>query len=75
MNKQKAIRKSMKLAHRSKIAMLGSNGDDGFPHIKALIKAKNDGLEKIWFSTNTSSRRVQQLANNNKACACILSTG
>lgn len=48
--------------------MLGTNGDDGYPNIKAMLKAKNDGLKKFWFSTNTSSKRVKQLKENNKAC-------
>jgi general stress protein 26 len=40
----------------------------GFPNIKAMLKMENQGLKKIWFSTNTSSKRVEQIKKNPKAC-------
>ena len=48
--------------------MLGTNGDGGYPNIKAMLNLKHEGLKKIWFSTNTSSKRVQQLKKDNRAC-------
>ena len=48
--------------------LLGTNGEDGFPNIKAVMNARHEGINRIWFSTNTSSRRVQQLRNDNRAC-------
>jgi general stress protein 26 len=33
-----------------------------------MIKMENEDLKRIWFSTNTSSRRIGQLARNPKAC-------
>ncbi|MCL5280120.1 MAG: pyridoxamine 5'-phosphate oxidase family protein [Planctomycetes bacterium] len=68
MQKEEAIREALALANRSGIAMLGTNGDEGYPNIKAMIKMENQGLNRIWFSTNTSSKRVSQLARNAKAC-------
>ena len=68
MQKEEAIREALALASRSGIAMLGTNGDNGYPNIKAMIKMENEGLNRIWFSTNTSSKRVSQLARNSKAC-------
>lgn len=41
-------------------------GSDGFPNIKAMLSDVNNGLREIWFSTNTSSKRVSQLKLNNK---------
>ena len=38
------------------------------PISKAMIKMENEGLNRIWFSTNTSSKRVSQLVRNSKAC-------
>jgi general stress protein 26 len=67
MEKEEAIQKALELANRSEIAMVGTNGDDGYPSIKAMIKMENEGLRAVWFSTNTSSRRVAQLARNPKA--------
>jgi general stress protein 26 len=68
MQKEEAIREGLALANRSEIAMVGTNGDNGYPNIKAMLKMENKGLERIWFSTNTSSKRVGQLVQNPKAC-------
>ncbi len=68
MQKEEAVKEGLNLANRSGIAMLGTNGDDGFPNIKAMIKVENEGLKEIWFSTNTSSKRVAQIKRNPKAC-------
>jgi len=66
--KEEAVQKALELANRSGIAMLGTNGDDGYPNIKAMIKVENEGLRTVWFSTNTSSRRVAQLLRDPKVC-------
>ncbi len=68
MQKEEAVRQALALATRSNIAMLGTNGDNGYPNIKAMIKMENEGLNRIWFSTNTSSKRLGQLIRNPKAC-------
>ena len=67
MLKEEAIQAALDLANRSQIALLGTNGDDGYPNIKAMIKAENQGLKTIWFSTNTSSKRVAQLRRDPRA--------
>jgi general stress protein 26 len=68
MEKEEALRKSTELVQRSKIALLGTNGEDGYPNIKAMLVPEHEGLKRIWFSTNTSSRRVGQLRREPKAC-------
>ena len=68
MDKQEAMTEGLQLIERSKICLLGTNGEDGFPNIKAMMNAKHEGMNKIWLSTNTSSRRVQQLKKDNRAC-------
>lgn len=68
MGEEEAGREALALTKRSDIAMLGTNGDDGYPNIKAMIKMEHEGLKRIWFSTNTSSKRVAQLLRNSKAC-------
>lgn len=65
---ENVIVKALELANSSKFAMVGSNGEEGFPNIKTMIKIENEGLEKVWFSTNTSTRRVAQFRENPKAC-------
>jgi general stress protein 26 len=68
MDKQEAIAEGLKLVEKSKICLLGTHGSDGFPNIKAMLNLKHEGIKKIWFSTNTSSKRVQQLKQDNRAC-------
>ena len=68
MQKEEAIRESLALADNSVSVMLGTNGDNGYPNIKAMFKMENEGLKTIWFSTNTSSKRVAQLIQDPKAC-------
>jgi len=68
MQQEEAVREALSLANRSSIAMLGTNGDDGYPNIKAMLKIENEDLKIIWFSTNTSSRRVAQLNRDSRAC-------
>lgn len=61
-------RKAQDLLSRSEIAMVGSNGGDGHPHIKAMFKIRADELRYVYFSTNTSSRRVSQFKQDPKSC-------
>jgi general stress protein 26 len=68
MQNEEAIQAALALANQSSIAMLSTNGADGYPNTKAMIKMENEGLKVIWFSTNTSSRRVGQLLKDPKAC-------
>lgn len=68
MDKQEAIARGLELIEKSKIAMLGTNGEHGFPNIKAMLNLKHEGISRFWFSTNTSSRRVQQLQEDSRAC-------
>ena len=65
---KEAIEKSRELVERSNIALIGTIGNDNFPNIKAMINAKFNDLKEIWFSTNTSSRRVNQIKVNDKSC-------
>lgn len=67
LTKEEVIKEGLELIERSKIALLGTNGADGFPYIKAMLNLKHEGLKKVWFSTNTSSKRVQRLKQDNRA--------
>jgi general stress protein 26 len=67
MKKKEAMEQALALANRSTIAMLGTYGA-GYPDIRAMIKNENAGLKTIWFTTNTSSKKVEQLKKNQKAC-------
>ncbi len=68
MEKGYAIKESLELVKNAKIAMLGTNNQEGYPNIKAMLNLSSDGLKDIWFSTNTSSKRVANIVKNPKAC-------
>ena len=68
LTEQEAVARGLKLIEESTFCLLGTNNEDGFPNIKGMTNLKSEGLKKIWFSTNTSSRRVQQLMKDNRAC-------
>ena len=54
---------------KQKISFVCSVDHDGYPNAKAMLKPrKTDGLHTFWFSTNTSSMRVQQYRKNPNAC-------
>jgi general stress protein 26 len=68
MQKDEALQQGLALVNRSPIAMLGTNGDNGYPNIKAMLNMEHEGLKRVWFSTNTSSRRVAQVLRDARAC-------
>ncbi len=56
------------LMDKQKIAFIASVDGDGFPNMKAMLKPrKRVGIKEIWFTTNTSSMRVEQYRQNPKA--------
>lgn len=74
-DEEQGIKNSLDLLERSEIAMVGSNDENGYPNIKAMFKIESEGLKNIWFSTNTSSRRVNQFKKNPKASVYFYDPG
>ena len=68
MNKEEAYDKALELVNNSEKCLLGTIDENGYPNIKAMFNAKNNGMNEIWFSTNTSSIRTQQVKNNEQSC-------
>jgi general stress protein 26 len=61
---------------KQKVAFLGSVDEDGCPNVKAMLKPRQiDGLRRLYFSTNTSSLRVEQYRNNPNACVYFYHKG
>lgn len=53
---------------KSGTAMIGSVDGEGFPNMKAMLPPrKREGINKFYFTTNTSSMRVKQYLENPKA--------
>ena len=57
------------LIDRAGVSILGSVDEEGFPNSKAMLPPrKRDGINRLYFTTNTSSMRVAQFVRNPKAC-------
>jgi len=57
------------LIDKSNISIISSVDNEGFPNTKAMLKVRErEELKKFYFTTNTSSMRVKQYMENNKAC-------
>lgn len=57
------------LVDRAKVSIISSIDADGFPNTKAMLPPrKREGISEFYFTTNTSSRRVQQYRANQHAC-------
>ena len=57
------------IVDKQTVAFLGSIDQEGFPNIKAMLQPRNrEGIRMFYFTTNTSSMRVAQFKENNRAC-------
>jgi general stress protein 26 len=56
------------LIDKAGVSIISSVDEAGFPNTKAMIPPrKREGIRYIYFTTNTSSKRVKQYFNNPKA--------
>ncbi len=63
------------LFNKQKTVYISSVDEDGFPNTIAMLPArKNVGIKEFYFTTNTSSMRVEQYRKNNKACIYVADT-
>lgn len=63
------------LIDAQKIAYLSSVDEAGFPNTKAMLAPRErEGIAVLYFTTNTSSRRVGQFRANAKACIYFADT-
>lgn len=54
---------------KQKVSFIGSIDNENYPNIKAMLKPRlRKGLKEFYFSTNTSSLRVNQFQKNPNAC-------
>ncbi|MTI68086.1 MAG: pyridoxamine 5'-phosphate oxidase [Firmicutes bacterium] len=57
------------LIDKAGVSIVSSIDSDGYPNTKAMLPPrKREGIKSIYFSTNTSSLRVNQYIKNPKAC-------
>ena len=64
-----AKQRSLALVEQNPLIMtLGTVGPGGVPKIKAMMKVRNEGLNRFWFCSNTSARRTEVLRHDKRAC-------
>jgi general stress protein 26 len=57
------------LIDKAGVSIISSVDEDGFPNSKAMLPPrKREGINHLFFTTNTSSMRVKQYTKNPKAC-------
>lgn len=52
---------------KRKTAFIGSVNEQGFPVIRAMLAPRKIEGNTIYFTTNTSSKKIKQFTENNKA--------
>ena len=58
-----------------KVSFIGSVDGDGFPNIKAMLPPRKIEGRCVYFTSNTSSMRAAQYAENNKASVYFFNKG
>ena len=60
---------------KRKTAFIGSVNEQGQPVVRAMLAPRKIKHDEIYFSTNTSSKKVGQFRANNKACVYFYRRG
>ena len=58
-----------------KTAIIASVNDEGYPVMRAMLAPRKIDGKDMYFSTNTSSSKVQQYLDNPKACVYFYKRG
>lgn len=62
------LKKIEKFIDKQKVSFICSIDDENYPNVKAMLKPrKRNSLKEFYFSTNTSSMRVNQYKSNPNA--------
>ena len=60
---------------KQKTAFLGSVNEQGHPVIRAMLSPRKIEGNTLYFSTNTSSKKIKQFSENDKACVYFYKRG
>ena len=67
--------KLFKFIKKQKTAFISSVDKNGYPVTRAMLSPREIDGNNIYFSTNTSSNKVKQYLENNKACLYFYKRG
>lgn len=60
------------LLDEENVCFIGSVNEEGFPNIRAFLQPrKREGIETIYFSTNTSTNKIKHFQLQNKSCVYV----
>jgi general stress protein 26 len=65
--KKTSVNHFMQDAKRETFVFLATFGTDGYPDVRVLLVAANDGVDAIWFATDAGCGKIAQLQKNPKA--------
>ena len=65
----------LQFVSEQKTAFIGSVNGDGYPVIRAMLAPRKIDGNQIYFSTNTSSKKVEQYLQNGKASVYFYKRG
>lgn len=65
----------MQFVAEQKTAFIASVNAQGYPQIRAMLAPRKIEGNTLYFSTNTSSKKVKQYFENNKACVYFYKRG
>lgn len=65
----------LKFVSEQKAAFIASVNEQGYPVVRAMLAPRKIEGNLIYFSTNTSSEKVKQFTENDKACVYFYKRG
>ena len=65
----------LKFISKRRTAFLGSTNDADYPVLRAMLAPRRIENDTLYFSTNTSSKKVAQFRANDKACVYFYRRG
>jgi len=66
MTQQEIHTQTLDLLRKAPSAILSTLDEAGFPEARAMLNLPMNTFKEIWFTTNTSSRKIEQIKRNNR---------
>jgi pyridoxamine 5'-phosphate oxidase len=66
MTSDQAKEKSLELIKNSKTCVVATLDENSYPNMRAMLNLEHVGLKIVWLSTNLPSKKVKQIAQNEK---------
>jgi len=57
----------LRILQKNPFVSLATFGPDDWPNVRVLLVAANDGVDLLWFATETETPKIAEIRNNPKA--------